>query len=192
MIQRGISNSATELETAALVWALTKLPQYFDDEPFTVIMDHSALKSAPQTRNTERRSARLNEWAMFLATYLPRMKIIHESGKAHLNADDLSRLACVENDDDKKQYQESESIISLSTKTDDTQTNFLNTVKEELSKDDIFGKIMNKIKKQIVQADFNNEEFNMTYHSYKLNPTVSYSISQKFDDIQTTKNFYLR
>jgi hypothetical protein len=112
----------------------------------------------------------MNEWAMFLATYLPRMKFIHESGEAHLNADDLSRLACVEDDDDKKQYQESESIISLSTKTDDTQTNFLNIVKEELSKDDIFEKIMNKIKKQIVQADFNNEELNMTYHSYKLNP----------------------
>jgi hypothetical protein len=87
---------ATELETAALVWALTKLPQYFEDGPFTVVTDHSALKSALQTKTTGRRSARLNEWAMFLATYLPRMTIIHRPGKAHLNADDLLRLACVE------------------------------------------------------------------------------------------------
>jgi antitoxin component HigA of HigAB toxin-antitoxin module len=54
MIQRGISNSATELETAALVWALTKLPQYFDDEPFTVIMDQLRVKvNAPDKKYWE-------------------------------------------------------------------------------------------------------------------------------------------
>jgi hypothetical protein len=73
---------------------------------------------------------------MFLVPYLPRMTIIHRPGKAHLNADDPSRLACVEEDDDKEQYQESESIISLPTKTDDTQTDFLNSMKEELPKDE--------------------------------------------------------
>jgi len=69
---------ATELEAGALVWALTKLPQYFDGGQFTVVVDHSALKSALQTNTTGRRSNRLNEWGMYLSTFLPRMKIIPE------------------------------------------------------------------------------------------------------------------
>jgi hypothetical protein len=83
---------ATELETGALVWALTKLSQYFDSGEFTVHTDHSALKSALQANPRGRRSNRLNEWAMFLSTFLPRMKIVHRPGKIHNNADGLSRL----------------------------------------------------------------------------------------------------
>jgi len=41
-----------------------------------VVVDHSALKSALQTNTTGRRSNRLNEWGMYLSTFLPRMKII--------------------------------------------------------------------------------------------------------------------
>lgn len=40
---------STELKTGALVWTLTKLPQYFDDSPFTVITDDPAFKIALQT-----------------------------------------------------------------------------------------------------------------------------------------------
>jgi hypothetical protein len=36
---------ATKLETTTLVWALTKLSQYFDDDLFIVIIDHFVLKS---------------------------------------------------------------------------------------------------------------------------------------------------
>ena len=51
---------ATELEPGALIWALTELPQIFDDREFTVITDHSAWKSALQNKTTGRRSARLS------------------------------------------------------------------------------------------------------------------------------------
>ena len=40
----------TELKTDALVWTLIKLLQYFDQDQFTVYTDHSALKSALQTK----------------------------------------------------------------------------------------------------------------------------------------------
>ena len=80
-------------KTATLIWALTKLLQYFDSESFTVVTDHFALKTALQTKITNRRSAKLNEWIMFLFTFLFRMEIRHRSEKTHQNADDLSRLS---------------------------------------------------------------------------------------------------
>lgn len=87
---------STELETAALVWALRKAPQYFDNGPFKVITDHDALKSALQTTPLNRRqSQRLNSWSLFLSSYHPRMEIVHRAGASHLNADALSRLPTV-------------------------------------------------------------------------------------------------
>lgn len=81
---------ATELECAALVWALAKLPQY-TDSGFTVITDHTALVNALQGKSAGR-SARLNRWALFLADLLPRMKIMHRRGRQNNNADALSRF----------------------------------------------------------------------------------------------------
>jgi hypothetical protein len=52
---------ATKLKTTAFVWIFIKLSQYFDDESFTIITDHFALKSTLQTKTTERRFARFNE-----------------------------------------------------------------------------------------------------------------------------------
>lgn len=81
---------ATKLECAALVWALQKLPHYFDAAPFTVVTDHAALVHALQNTSVQR-SARLNRWAIFLASFLPRMTIEHRQGTLHANADTLSR-----------------------------------------------------------------------------------------------------
>lgn len=86
----------TELETAALVWALQKLPQYLDGAKFTVVTDHLAIRDS--FRNGEplnKRGPRLTSWRLFLAKYMPYMSIVHRSGKTHLNADALSRLKTV-------------------------------------------------------------------------------------------------
>lgn len=84
---------ATELECAALVWMLRKLPQYTDGH-FTVITDHAALVNALQGK-TAGRSSRLDRWALFLAGFLPRMSIKHRAGKKHSNVDGLSRFPSV-------------------------------------------------------------------------------------------------
>ena len=91
---------ATELEMLGLVWTLRKVPEYFDEHSFTVITDHSALVSCLQGQGRGRRAARLNEWAMFLSTYLPRMKVVHREGKSHHNADGLSRIKTGEEDNE--------------------------------------------------------------------------------------------
>ena len=148
---------ATELEAGALVWALTKLPQFFDDGDFTVITDHSALKSALQNKTTGRRSARLNEWALYLSTFQPRMKIIHRAGKSHGNADGLSRIP-----------------------TEETLTNvfpvavvqaeeeFLKQISEALPTDPHFGRIYDQIQKQVKETQDAESGPQTTYQAYRL------------------------
>ncbi|CZT02527.1 uncharacterized protein RCO7_06258 [Rhynchosporium graminicola] len=83
----------TELETAALVWAIQKLPQYLDRSPFTVVTDHSAvLSSVDPAKAINKNSTRLANWRMFLSKWAPYMTIRHRAGKDHQNADALSRL----------------------------------------------------------------------------------------------------
>jgi hypothetical protein len=113
------------------------------------MIDHSALKSALQIKITGRRFARFNERAMFLTTFLSRMTIIHRSGKDHLNADGLSRLACIDDDENKEEIQEEESMISLLIVTDSTHSGFLDSVRDAILKDDVFGKIFEEIRDQI-------------------------------------------
>ncbi|KAI1676403.1 RVT-1 multi-domain protein [Pyrenophora tritici-repentis] len=84
----------TELETAALVWALRKLPQYTDHEKFTVYTDHTALVNAFKDEGSVKgkRSERLQQWRLFLARFHGKIEVKHIPGKEHLNADGLSRL----------------------------------------------------------------------------------------------------
>ena len=64
---------ATELEAAALVWAFRNALQYFDEGPFTVVTDHNALRTALQTTSVDKRqNQRLNNWSLFLSTFIPR------------------------------------------------------------------------------------------------------------------------
>ena len=84
----------TELETAALVWALQKLPQYTDHEKFVVYTDHTAIVNSFKDEGpvVGKRSERLQQWRLFLARFQGRMEIRHVPGREHLNADGLSRL----------------------------------------------------------------------------------------------------
>jgi hypothetical protein len=164
---------ATKLETTTLVWALTKLSQYFDDDFFIVITDHFALKSTLQIRIIERRFQRLNEWAMFLSTFLSRMTIIHRLDKNHLNADKLSRLTFVEDDkEEQKNIQkddENDFILTLFISTEITHSNFLNVVRDEILKNDVFERIFQKIINQMKNSKNFIEIVNFKYQSYRLN-----------------------
>ena len=161
-LSRDLSNAetrywATELEAGALVWALTKLPQYFDDGPFTVVTDHSALKSALQTKTTGRRSNRLNEWSMYLSTFLPRMKIVHRPGTSHGNADGLSRLPVV-----------SKSTFPVTIIR--AEEEFLSSISEAIPEDPNFGKLFEILKKQMEVIKDNETGPNTVYQSYRLDP----------------------
>jgi hypothetical protein len=158
----------TKLKTTTFVWAFIKLLQYFDDDSFTIITDHFALKSALQIKTTERRFAKLNEWAMFFFTFLSRMIIIHKFDKNHLNADELSKLVCIDDDESEKKNQKNEFVISLFIIANSANSSFLNIVRKIILKDDVFDKIFQKIKEQMHNSKFNENNM-IKYQFYRLN-----------------------
>ena len=77
----------TDLECLAIVWAIEHFHKYLIRNRFTIITDHSALKTLLTTRILKGRRAR---WIMKLQQY--DFEIKHRSGKTNANADALSRL----------------------------------------------------------------------------------------------------
>ena len=81
-----INYSATELECAAIVWAIEHFHKYLGTCHFTLITDHSAL----QWLKSSQPKGRLGRWIMKLQPY--NYTIIHKPGRIHSNVDALSRL----------------------------------------------------------------------------------------------------
>jgi hypothetical protein len=105
---------------------------------------------------------------MFLFTFLSRMIIIHRFEKDHLNANELSRLVCIDDDESERKIQKNEFVISLSVVTNSANSNFLNIVRKTILKNEIFDKIFQKIKKQMQNSEFNEDNM-IKYQSYRLN-----------------------
>ena len=81
--------SITELETLAMVWAITYFHCYLYGHKVTVFTDHSAVKVVLETPNPSGKHARW--WTRMYGTGVKSVKIIHRSGKSNANADALSR-----------------------------------------------------------------------------------------------------
>lgn len=150
---------AIELEVGALVWALIKLPQFFDDEKFTVVIDHIALKSALQNKTNNRRFIRFNEWALYLFTFQSRMKIIHRAGKSHDNVDGLSRLPITD----------TKLVHVLSIMVIRAEEELLKNIATALPKDFHFDKIYEQIQKQVKNSQSSKSSPHTIYQSYRLN-----------------------
>jgi hypothetical protein len=152
---------------------LTKLSQYFDDDFFIVITDHFALKSTLQIRIIEKKFQRLNEWTMFFSTFLSKMTIIHRFDKNYFNANELSRLIFVENDKEQQKNtqkdDENDFILTLFILTKIAHSNFLNVVRDEIFKNDVFERIFQKIINQMKNSKNFIEIANFKYQSYRLN-----------------------
>jgi hypothetical protein len=87
-----------------------------------------------------------------------------QAGKVH------SRLACIDDDENKEKIQEEEPLISLPIRTNSTRTGFLDSVRDEIPKDDVFSKIFEKIKDQMRKPEDFDEGKSSTYQSYRLDP----------------------
>ena len=77
----------TELECLAIIWAVKHFQKYLTKRKFTIITDHSALKTLRTAKVPVRRRA---QWMMYLQQY--DFEIKHRPGKSNTNADALSRL----------------------------------------------------------------------------------------------------
>ena len=81
--------SITELETLAVVWAVTYFHSYLYGHAVTVYTDHTAVKAVLETTNPSGKHARW--WSRVYGKGVKEVKIVYRSGKSNLNADALSR-----------------------------------------------------------------------------------------------------
>ena len=78
--------AATELECAAVVWAIEHFHKYLGTTKFILVTDHSALKWL----RTAEPKGRIGRWILKLQPY--NFEIVHKPGRIHSNVDALSRL----------------------------------------------------------------------------------------------------
>ena len=76
-----------EQECLAIIWGIQHFHKYLATGHFTIVTDHSALKSLRTIENPIGRRAR---WIMKLQQY--DFEVIHRSGKSNKNADAMSRM----------------------------------------------------------------------------------------------------
>jgi hypothetical protein len=81
-----VNYAATELECAAVVWAIEHFHKYLGTSHFTLVTDHSALKWMKSSQP----KGRIGRWLLKLQPY--NFTIIHKPGRVHSNVDALSRL----------------------------------------------------------------------------------------------------
>ena len=81
--------SVTELETLAVVWALTRFHHYLYGQSVTVITDHAAVRAVLETPNPSCKHARW--WTKVYGSGLKDIKIVYRAGKLNSIADALSR-----------------------------------------------------------------------------------------------------
>lgn len=79
----------TELETLAVVWAITYFHTYLYGHSVTVFTDHTAVKAVLETPNPSGKHARW--WTKVYGKGIKEVKIVYRSGKSNQNADALSR-----------------------------------------------------------------------------------------------------
>ena len=79
----------TELETLAVVWAVSNFRTYLYAHDVTVYTDNSAVRAVLETPNPSGKHARW--WSKVYESGLKTIKIIYRPGKTNVNADALSR-----------------------------------------------------------------------------------------------------
>jgi RNase H-like domain found in reverse transcriptase/Reverse transcriptase (RNA-dependent DNA polymerase) len=85
----------TEQECLAIIWGVQHFHKFLIGRKFTIVTDHSALKTLKTAKVPKGRRAR---WMMELQQY--NFEVKHRSGKSNTNADGLSRLIYKEEEKD--------------------------------------------------------------------------------------------
>lgn len=81
----------TELEMLALTWALKRFEEVIEGRPLKIYTDHSAITWLFNASRSKSGNQRILLWALQLANWKENAVIIHRPGRAHINADVLSR-----------------------------------------------------------------------------------------------------
>lgn len=79
----------TELETLAVVWAISHFHHYLYGHTVTVFTDHTAVKAVLETANPTAKHARW--WTRVYGRGIKKVNIVYRAGRENRNADALSR-----------------------------------------------------------------------------------------------------
>ena len=140
----------TNLETLAVVWAITHFRYYLYGHNVTVITDHAAVNAALGAHNLTGKHARW--WSKAYGSGIKLIDIVHRAGKESQHADTLSRqpvLPAPPDDEANQEVQialissETEDISTLLYKEPDDDTNCSNNFHEKQLKDPALCPIMN-------------------------------------------------
>ena len=113
----------TELETLAVVWAISHFKSYLYGSSVTVYTDHSAIKAILETPSPTGKHARW--WTKVYGSGVNQVHIVHRSGKANTNADALSRNPLPPGPDALETISEGEIQVAAVRSTDETNISAL-------------------------------------------------------------------
>ena len=87
----------TELETLAVVWAITHFHYYLYGHRVTVYTDHSAVKAVLETPHPSGKHARW--WTRVYGRGMKEVQIVNRAGRENTTADALSTSSCTSGGD---------------------------------------------------------------------------------------------
>jgi len=137
----------TELEVAALVFAVESFEVYLLGNAFTVYTDHQALVSSFLVHLKSQTRGLLACWYLRLSKLLPQIKLEFKPGSANIVADTLSRAPV---DSEARVLQVQEEVASLE---GDTKTQTLQQVQAEQKKDIELRKIFDFLTRESLPED---------------------------------------
>ena len=149
----------TELETLAVVWAISHFKSYLYGHSVTVYTDHSAIKAILETPSPTGKHARW--WTKVYGSGVKQVHIVHRSGKTNTNADALSRNplpltqdVCSDNEDVQVAAVRSEPISTLLTKPQLSQKKETSIAAEQ-RKDPYLAQVILFLEKNFLPEDTN-------------------------------------
>ena len=154
----------TELEVAALVFAVESFEVYLLSNPFTMYTDHQALASAFLIHLKGQTRGLLARWYLRLSKFLPQMSLQYKPGFSNVVADALSR-APVESEARVLQVQEEVNLSEGTASESEKLTTVLEQVQQEQRKDLKLKNLIDFLTKRSLPDD--PKEINLVFNTAK-------------------------
>ena len=133
----------TELEVAALVYAVEHFEVYLLGSQFTVYTDHQSLVSAFITHMKSQSRGLLARWYLRITRFLPKMQLEYKPGAANVVADTLSRAPVPTKEDQ----------VSVVCVQDQQEEPLLKSIRKQQRQDGVLGDLISYLQSKELPSD---------------------------------------